>query len=115
MRILLALLTIIACIGCAGTTIKHGTTKVKFQCNAKDVFYKDAYCQLHVVDMDHSTPTLAGGHAVGYVIDKGGKALTSMGLVYFTGGAGGPVVSGVSKLSGAGLSLLQSPAPVTTK
>lgn len=56
-----------ALAGCASTTVRNasGQTILHTQADAQDLEFHQGDTSLHVVRLDHSTPTRAGGSVIG--------------------------------------------------
>lgn len=97
----------LACLlaACAETSVSIDGKKVlKTQANASKMTFeyptKHGTIKLVMLNMDHSTPTLAGGQAFALGMDSFGRVLVSGGLAFGSTGLS-KVASGVIPVAGA--------------
>lgn len=61
----LTAIALLALTGCAETSVRDSSGHVRFrtQADAQEVLYTDGAATLHIIGLNHSGPTLAGGNA----------------------------------------------------
>lgn len=105
-RLLPAFLACLVITGCAGTTFydrQSGRKIADFRGNYINSAYSDGTTKWTAAQVDHSTPTLAGGQASAQIINAIAAGVTAALLAH---GGGGAVPAVVTKLGAATIPLV---------